>query len=354
MALPPLAHMDAGQSPPTLPEVCPNGMTPGHMPTQPSWGIDTAVQRQWRSSVLALTLLSALPGAATADEIHATFDGGILDADNFTIEEPEGFSVLLADDEAQFTKDSGTGNGFGRISGVFSIKGDFDISVVATRGVAGPGTAIGLVTSHVGGFNDVFFDSTGSIVSYFAITGLSMDAIAVPDASPSATFRIRRVGEKLFHEYDVGQGFIEIDTLEGPQLAGPVKVGLFLGEQSGSTDFRSASFDDFFIQGDEFTPPCGNGILENDEVCDDDDPAWLQGESCNASCERLACGDPDDTEVVTAVDALYILRTSVGTRTCDLCVCDVDLSGGTAASDALRALRKGVGQTVELTCPACT
>jgi hypothetical protein len=56
------------------------------------------------------------------------------------------------------------------------------------------------------------------------------------------------------------------------------------------------------------------------------------------------------------VDALHALRTSVGTKSCNDCVCDVDSSGGespTSVSDALRLLRFSVGQAVVLTCPVC-
>jgi hypothetical protein len=56
--------------------------------------------------------------------------------------------------------------------------------------------------------------------------------------------------------------------------------------------------------------------------------------------------------VITATDALFVLRTSVGLETCDLCVCDVNGSGSVTASDALAVLRTGVGQPVSLQCPA--
>ena len=77
-----------------------------------------------------------------------------------------------------------------------------------------------------------------------------------------------------------------------------------------------------------------------------------------------ACGDPvaltagarlpgGGDAVVTAADALLILRAAVGSATCADCVCDVDGSGAVTATDALLTLKKAVGQAVELTCPAC-
>ncbi len=77
------------------------------------------------------------------------------------------------------------------------------------------------------------------------------------------------------------------------------------------------------------------------------------------------CGDPIDpptvmfdaalrASVVTATDALFILKTAVGTETCLLCVCDVNGSGAVTASDALADLKYAVGQNVLLSCPPCS
>ena len=93
------------------------------------------------------------------------------------------------------------------------------------------------------------------------------------------------------------------------------------------------------------------------EQCDDGNTQWAAGESCDATCMRLMCGDPDDTGTIRSSDALFILRTAVGTESCDDCVCNVDSSAGAStitASDSLRTLRKAVGISVELVCPACS
>ena len=66
------------------------------------------------------------------------------------------------------------------------------------------------------------------------------------------------------------------------------------------------------------------------------------------------CGDPNGDALITASDALVVLRAAVGAGTCRPCVCDADNSGSTTASDALRVLRTAVGQSVTLECPACT
>ena len=101
---------------------------------------------------------------------------------------------------------------------------------------------------------------------------------------------------------------------------------------------------------------CGDGIVDGTEQCDDGDATWTAGQSCDAGCQSVSCGDPDDTATVRASDALFILRVAVGVSQCDPCVCNVDNSAsGTAvtASDALRVLRASVGVSVELVCPAC-
>jgi hypothetical protein len=53
----------------------------------------------------------------------------------------------------------------------------------------------------------------------------------------------------------------------------------------------------------------------------------------------------------TASDCLFILKTAVGSETCDpTCICSPDGNGNVTASDALLCLKKAVGQGVTLTC----
>jgi len=65
------------------------------------------------------------------------------------------------------------------------------------------------------------------------------------------------------------------------------------------------------------------------------------------------CGDANFDDKITATDALLVLKTGVGTETCDLCVCDVNDSGATSSSDALLVLKVSVGQPLVLDCPPC-
>ena len=66
------------------------------------------------------------------------------------------------------------------------------------------------------------------------------------------------------------------------------------------------------------------------------------------------CGQPSSTGAKPgAADALYVLRTAVGSLSCDLCICDVKADTKITAADALLILKKAVGQDVVLACPAC-
>lgn len=66
------------------------------------------------------------------------------------------------------------------------------------------------------------------------------------------------------------------------------------------------------------------------------------------------CGQPlSNGTDPSATDALFVLRTAVGSESCDSCVCDVDASGATTASDALLVLNAAVG-TASLSCTSCS
>lgn len=313
-------------------------------------------------AIIAFSLLCSV-GAKTApcEELFESFDDEVIDPALFTIRTPEGFTVMPASGRAVFTKAEGTGNGFARLATTFTVKGDFEVTVFANRTNPTGNAVAGLASSHLatetsaGGFTDVYFRGSGQVISNVFVDPVE-DSVLLNDAATPVTFRIRRIGDTVIHECDPGFGYIHVSDATHPALAGPVRISLFLGQEEGQTAAHSATFDELFVQGDVFSPPCGDGAVEGDEACDDDDPAWSPGEYCNASCAVLACGDPDDSGSVTATDGLFVLRASVGASSCDPCVCDVDSTGGatpTTATDALRVLQKAVGSTGELSCPPC-
>jgi endonuclease/exonuclease/phosphatase family metal-dependent hydrolase len=66
------------------------------------------------------------------------------------------------------------------------------------------------------------------------------------------------------------------------------------------------------------------------------------------------CGDPiADSAAVAADDALFVLKSAVGTFPCPLCTCDVNGNASVSAADSLIALKFAVGQNVTLDCPPC-
>lgn len=66
------------------------------------------------------------------------------------------------------------------------------------------------------------------------------------------------------------------------------------------------------------------------------------------------CGQPvSNGSGPTAVDCSYVLKSAVGAKPCELCVCDVNGNGGKNTTDALVCLKKAVGQAITLKCPSC-
>lgn len=135
--------------------------------------------------------------------------------------------------------------------------------------------------------------------------------------------------------------------------------------------------------------PCGNGVVNEGEECDPNAGTETCGgaesclNDCTCGCEAdfqcndgmsctidtcntetgaceydnsecgcpQPCGDPINVGNITAIDAAYVLRTSVELEECLLCVCDVDDNGEVLSSDALRVLQYGVDLPVTLMCP---
>lgn len=65
------------------------------------------------------------------------------------------------------------------------------------------------------------------------------------------------------------------------------------------------------------------------------------------------CGAPVSRKKAVSSDALFVLKSAVGTTACNLCECDVNGDAQVSATDALRVLRVAVGQNgIVLNCPA--
>jgi len=133
----------------------------------------------------------------------------------------------------------------------------------------------------------------------------------------------------------------------------------------------SSTFDDCPEDNSKLKPGlCGCGVVDDDTDtdgtpdCDDEcpnDPARIAPGMSGCQAAAGVCGDPVGTALVAvagaravnATDALFTLQAAVGSKTCQLCVCDVNNSGSVKASDALIILQSSVGQPVTLGCPAC-
>jgi hypothetical protein len=87
-----------------------------------------------------------------------------------------------------------------------------------------------------------------------------------------------------------------------------------------------------------------------DDALSAEEVAALENEETTTTTLSPLCGDPNESQSVTAADALQALRAAVGTSCCFV-VCDVNDSGSVTASDALAILGNAVGQGVALTCP---
>jgi cysteine-rich repeat protein len=98
---------------------------------------------------------------------------------------------------------------------------------------------------------------------------------------------------------------------------------------------------------------CGDGTVEDPETCDDGDTDFTPGDHCSATCDDFGCGSPTSATATSpkTSDALFVLRSAVGTSSCDVRVCDVNDSGNISSSDALAVLRAAVGQPIVLDCP---
>jgi len=98
---------------------------------------------------------------------------------------------------------------------------------------------------------------------------------------------------------------------------------------------------------------CGDGIVTPPETCDDGDTVFVRGDFCSADCMAFSCGIPTrlDATQPTTSDALFVLKAAVQASNCDVRVCDVNDSNTVTASDALRILERAVGQPLQLTCP---
>ena len=142
----------------------------------------------------------------------------------------------------------------------------------------------------------------------------------------------------------------------------------------------SLCIDGEFCNGKEYCDPavgCSGGSQEPDlQDCDDGDnlctvrDVCLDGSCfgiprCHPVCQRCApdgfggarcedlCANPHDPDLspMNVTDSLFMLRAAVGLEACAPCLCDVNDSGTTTATDSLKVLLEVVGLDGGLACP---
>ncbi len=135
-----------------------------------------------------------------------------------------------------------------------------------------------------------------------------------------------------------------------------VKAGIALAGRAAGAELA-----DLFTQRDHgiYAMTLSEPLLSSEPARIDFEIADLQGNIARVATTfrviagAAACGDANANGQVTAVDALIVLRASVGLGSCQSCVCDIDGSGATVATDARGVLHAATGLGMTMHCPAC-
>jgi hypothetical protein len=98
----------------------------------------------------------------------------------------------------------------------------------------------------------VFFIGTGGInANIFVSPGFGSGTTS--NSSLVAEFRIRRVGNTIFEEFDTGGGFVTLHSATGASLGSPAQIEIFLIEEFGVAGPHQAVFDNLQITADVFS-----------------------------------------------------------------------------------------------------
>jgi hypothetical protein len=204
------------------------------------------------ASLMAVFLLCPGAGAATFTE---NFSGTL--SPELKVHEDPGFSFTISGGRGIFTQAAGTGNGFANLYTSFEILGDFTITVWADRTSIYTGeTGLAVYYPNNLGFADAFFFNNWA-ASVFDVRG-NIDVTpgfpsgTVANGTPVATFKLERTGNTLREYFDAGSGFVKVNEASHDNLALPVRAGLFLTQEMGSTVGQRVLFDNFSITADNF------------------------------------------------------------------------------------------------------
>ncbi|MEX0611525.1 MAG: PEP-CTERM sorting domain-containing protein [Pirellulales bacterium] len=203
---------------------------------------------------LMIAVVSALVclDAIASNVFFEDFNSGTLDPELSSVT-PPGFNLSLASADAFFSKDAGTGNGFARIQTNFLVDGDFTATVDVDRMDLGSIGIAAFWTLDLTQFTDIFYYNEHTIIAGSnRPVGSSAD---FQTTIPIATFQIHRTGSTIGESYNIGSGFTPLFSVTDPSVLGPVRIGLFLGEEDHVTTPISGSFDNFRIVADRFVVP---------------------------------------------------------------------------------------------------
>jgi len=200
-------------------------------------------------------LLSAV--SAQADVFKEDFNSGVP-SPLLIVGASPGFSVSFAGGDALMSQAAGTGNGGVSITATFRGLGDFETTVKANRqgtGAAQFGITLGFADA-VSPWGDVFFgqylgqaiwSNVGTGTTVWASNGI---ATSVQDA----VLRMRRTGNTLYAEADVGSGFVLLNSYTSPVVSGPAQFSLFFSQEFGITAANHGRLDDWQISATSLVP----------------------------------------------------------------------------------------------------
>jgi hypothetical protein len=201
-----------------------------------------------------LTLASALAAMpASAATFTETFDGPTL-SPALSTELTAGYSFGLSGGRGVISKSAPVGSGFANITTKFSLVGDFSTTVTADRSNNGSASS-GLATGHAEGFTDVYFFGANNVVAnMFVPSPPGFGQTILNDSDPLVDFRIRRVGNTMFEEYDADQdgSFVIVRQASSDLLLGDVKISFFMGQEAANQGAASMAYDNLIITADAF------------------------------------------------------------------------------------------------------
>jgi hypothetical protein len=197
-----------------------------------------------RTACVATFLVLLGVSAARAASFVEGFDSGTLPPQLVPHAGP-GYAEMVATGKLNFGKADGTGAGEVFVRTAFVIGQDFTVSVVANRTDLSGGAKLGLRVAFQGGSTaEIYLDGPDGIEG--VIKGQSATQMV---AGATATLQVRRTGNDIFCEYDIGGGFLVAQSRLADIQLGKVNArpDMVLVQSGGNTAAESGNLDDFTV-----------------------------------------------------------------------------------------------------------